>query len=97
MYHVQLKIAFIGIAEDKAALWKGIAPKEHFSHSFYTIRKEEDLVRELADEEQLLVVMAQSSFLSPSMVRKRMPTHGCGKIGCRRRSTRFPIWFGSRI
>ena len=82
MYHVQLKIAFIGIAEDKAALWKGIDPKEHFSHSFYTIRKEEDLVRELADEEQLLVVMAQSSFLSPSMVRKRMPTHGSLLILC---------------
>ena len=82
MYHVQLKIAFIGIAEDKAALWKGIDPKEHFSHSFYTIRKEEDLVRELADEEQLLVVMAQSSFLSPSMVRKRMPTHDSQLILC---------------
>ena len=82
MYHVQLKIAFIGIAEDKAALWKGIAPKEHFSHSFYTIRKEEDLVRELADEEQLLVVMDQASFLSPSMVRKRMPTHDSQLILC---------------
>ena len=82
MYHVQLKIAFIGIAEDKVALWKGLAPKEHFSHRFYTIRKEEDLVRELADEEQLLVVMAQSSFLSPSMVRKRMPTYGSLLILC---------------
>ena len=82
MYHVQLKIAFIGIAEDKVALWKGIAPKEYFSHSFYTIRKEEDLVRELADEEQLLVVMAQSSFLSPSMARKRMPTDGSLLILC---------------
>ena len=82
LYHVQLKIAFIGIAEDKAALWKGIAPKEHFSHSFYTICKEEDLVRELADEEQLLVVMDQASFLSPSMVRKRMPTHDSQLILC---------------
>lgn len=82
LYHVQLKIAFIGIAEDKAALWKGIAPKEHFSHSFYTICKEEDLVRELADEEQLLVVMDQASFLSPSMVRKRMPTHDSLLILC---------------
>ena len=82
MYHVQLKIAFIGIAEDKVALWKGIAPKEHFSHSFYTICKEEDLVRELADEEQLLVVMDQASFLSPSMVRKRMPTHDSQLILC---------------
>ena len=82
LYHVQLKIAFIGIAEDKAALWKGIAPKEHFSHSFYTICKEEDLVRELADEEQLLVVMDQASFLSPSMVRKRMSTHDSLLILC---------------
>ena len=82
MYHVQLKIAFIGIAEDKAALWKGIAPKEHFSHSFYTIRKEEDLVRELADEEQLLVVMDQASFLSPSMVRKAMPARDSLLILC---------------
>ena len=82
LYHVQLKIAFIGIAEDKAALWKGIAPKEHFSHSFYTICKEEDLVRELADEEQLLVVMDQASFLSPSMVRKCMPTHDSLLILC---------------
>ena len=64
LYHVQLKIAFIGIAEDKAALWKGIAPNEHFSHSFYTICKEEDLVRELADEEQLLVVMAPTIRIS---------------------------------
>ena len=82
LYHVQLKIAFIGIAEDKAALWKGIAPKEHFSHSFYTICKEEDLVRELADEEQLLVIMDQASFLSPSMVPKRMPTHDSLLILC---------------
>ena len=82
LYHVQLKIAFIGIAEDKAALWKGIAPKEHFSHSFYTICKEEDLVRELADEEQLLVVMDQASSLSPSMARKRMPTHDSLLILC---------------
>ena len=82
LYHVELKIAFIGIAEDKAALWKGIAPKEHFSHSFYTICKEEDLVRELADEEQLLVVMDQASFLSPSMARKRMPTHDSLLILC---------------
>ena len=82
MYHVQLKIAFIGIAEDKVALWKGIAPKEHFSHSFYTICKEEDLVRELADEEQLLVIMDRASFLSPSMVRKRMPTHDSLLILC---------------
>ena len=82
MYHVQLKIAFIGIAEDKVALWKGIAPKEHFSHSFYTICKEEDLVRELADEEQLLVIMDQASFLSPSMVRKTMPAHDSLLILC---------------
>ena len=82
LYHVQLKIAFIGIAEDKAALWKGIAPKEHFSHSFYTICKEEDLVRELADEEQLLVVMDQASFLSPSMVRKAMPARDSLLILC---------------
>ena len=82
LYHVELKIAFIGIAEDKAALWKGIAPKEHFSHSFYTICKEEDLVRELADEEQLLVVMDQASSLSPSMARKRMPTHDSLLILC---------------
>ena len=82
MYHVQLKIAFIGIAEDKVALWKGIAPKEHFSHSFYTICKEEDLVRELADEEQLLVVMDQASFLSPSMVRKAMPARDSLLILC---------------
>ena len=82
LYHVQLKIAFIGIAEDKVALWKGIAPKEHFSHSFYTICKEEDLVRELADEEQLLVIMDQASFLSPSMVRKTMPAHDSLLILC---------------
>ena len=82
LYHVQLKIAFIGIAEDKVALWKGIAPKEHFSHSFYTICKEEDLVRELADEEQLLVVMDQASFLSPSMVRKAMPARDSLLILC---------------
>ena len=82
MYHVQLKIAFIGIAEDKVALWKGIAPKEHFSHSFYTICKEEDLVRELADEEQLLVIMDRASFLSPSMVRKAMPARDSLLILC---------------
>ena len=82
LYHVQLKIAFIGIAEDKVALWKGIAPKEHFSHSFYTICKEEDLVRELADEEQLLVIMDQASFLSPSMVRKAMPARDSLLILC---------------
>ena len=56
-------------------LWKEIAPKEHFSHSFYTIAKEEDIPRELADEEQLLILMDQASFLSPSRVRKRMPAH----------------------
>ena len=82
LYHVQLKIAFIGIAEDKVVLWKGIAPKEHFSHSFCTICKEEDLVRELADEEQLLVVMDQASFLSPSMVRKAMPARDSLLILC---------------
>ena len=82
MYHVELKIAFIGIAEDKVALWKGIAPKEHFSHSFCTICKEEDLVRELADEEQLLVIMDQESFLPPSMVRKTMPARDSLLILC---------------
>ena len=75
MYSVQLKIAFIGIAEDMVDLWKEIAPKEHFSHSFYTIAKEEDIPRELADEEQLLILMDQASFLSPSRVRERMPAH----------------------
>jgi len=56
-------------------LWKEIAPKEHFSHSFYTIAKEEDISRELADEEQLLILMDQASFLSPSSVRERMLAH----------------------
>ena len=82
MYHVQLKIAFIGIAEDKVDLWKGVAPKERFSHSFYTITKEEDLVRELADEEQLLIIMDQACFLTPSMVRKSMPAHDSLLILC---------------
>ena len=79
---MQLKIAFIGIAEDKVDLWKGVAPKERFSHSFYTITKEEDLVRELADEEQLLIIMDQACFLTPSMVRKSMPAHDSLLILC---------------
>jgi len=82
LYHVQLKIAFIGIAEDKVDLWKGIAPKERFSHSFYTITKEEDLVQELADEEQLLIIMDQACFLTPSMVRKSMPVRDSLLILC---------------
>ena len=61
MYSVRLKIAFLGIAEDQVELWKGIAPKERFSHSFYTIQQEKDMIRELADEEQLLVIMDQAS------------------------------------
>ena len=82
LYHVQLKIAFIGIAEDKVDLWKGIAPKERFHHSFYTIAQEEGLIRELADEEQLLIIMDKKSFLSPRMVRKTMPTHDSLLILC---------------
>lgn len=82
LYHVQLKIVFIGIDEDKVDLWKGIAPKERFCHSFYTVTQEEDLVRELTDEEQLLIIMDQASFLSPSMVRSSMPTRDSLLILC---------------
>ena len=74
MYSVQLKIGFIGIAEDKVDLWKGIAPKERFRHEFYTITQEEELIRRLADEEEVLIIMDQESFLSPRMVRQGMPT-----------------------
>ena len=82
LYSVQLKIAFLGIAEDQVELWKGIAPKERFSHSFYTIQQEKDMIRELADEEQLLVIMGQGSFLSPRMVRQMMPVHDSLLILC---------------
>lgn len=71
LYHVQLKIAFIGIAEDKVDLWKGIAPKERFHHSFYTIAQEEGLIRELADEEQLLIIMDKKVFCRRAWFVKR--------------------------
>ena len=82
LYHVRLKIALIGVEEDKADLWKGIAPKERFHHSFYTIAQEDELIRELADEEQLLIIMDKKCFLSPYMVRKTMPTHDSLLILC---------------
>ena len=82
LYSVQLKIAFIGIAADRAELFQSIAPQEHFSHRFYTIAKEEELIRELADEEQLLVIMDKAYALSPRTVRSSMPRRGSMLILC---------------
>ena len=67
LYHVRLKIVFIGIDEERVNLWKGIAPKERFRHCFYTIAQEDELVRALADEEQLLIIMDKKCSLSPRM------------------------------
>ena len=82
LYHVRLKIVFIGIDEERVNLWKGIAPKERFRHCFYTIAQEDELVRALADEEQLLIIMDKKCSLSPRMVRQTMPSHDSLLILC---------------